>query len=110
MQFESFYRWIQKIYATQDEELDCDEFLDAIPRYVDMEVAGDATNPYLPQVEIHLGHCSQCQDLYLTLRDAAQLEEQSTPQIPLELATDPIPQPDTRTIGADSPLPGETAF
>ena len=124
MQFESFHQWVQQIYATRDEELDCDEFLDAIPQYVDMEIAGDAANPHLPEVEIHLGHCHHCKDLYLTLRDVALLEDrqttladqqvaladqQVTQQLSPGLATGGIPQPDAPTNVIDSPLPGEMA-
>ena len=115
MQFESFHQWVRQIYATRDEELDCDEFLDAIPQYVDIEIAGDAANPHLPGVEIHLGHCHQCKDLYLTLRDVAMLEDRQTAladqqvaqRLSPGLATGGIPQPDAPTNVIDSPLPGE---
>lgn len=76
MHFNLFQGWVRQVYATQDEELDCDGFFEVISEYVDMEVAGEKTNPHVPQVEHHLGQCPHCQDLYLTLRDAALLEDQ----------------------------------
>ena len=73
---ESFQQWVRHIYATQDIELDCDEFFEAIPKYVDTEVAGEKTNPRFQKIEHHLRQCPHCYDLYLTLRDAALLENQ----------------------------------
>ncbi len=114
MSYKLFHQWIRQIYTTQDEELDCDEFLDTIPQYVDVEIAGGATNPHFPKVEIHLGHCPECQDLYLTLRDVALLEDQQTVledqqaihSFSSELATDGIPRPDSPSSVTDSPLHG----
>ena len=78
MRLETFRKWIRQIYATRDEELGCDELFEAIPRYVDMELAGEKTNPHFSEVEHHLSQCPHCYDLYLTLRDAALLESQET--------------------------------
>jgi hypothetical protein len=69
-----FRQWVRKIYATQDNELDCDGFFEAIARYVDTEVAGKKTNPTFPEVEHHLKQCPYCYELYLALREAALLE------------------------------------
>jgi predicted anti-sigma-YlaC factor YlaD len=78
--FEWFRKWVRQIYTTQDEELDCDGCFEAIPEYVDMEVAGEKTNPRFPEVELHLRQCPQCYDLYLTLRDVALLESRQVAQ------------------------------
>jgi hypothetical protein len=108
MEFELFHQWIHQIYTTQDEELDCNELLDTIPRYVDVEIAGGATDPQFPGVETHLGHCPQCQDLYLTLREVALLENQQVVQ-PFSLGSvdDGVPQPDAPASITTDPLPGE---
>lgn len=131
MNFESFREWIRRIYATQDEELDCDGFFEAIPKYVDAEVAGEETNPHFPEIEHHLRQCPHCYDLYLTLRDVALLEDrQIDRQAALELAAlqpdDPAsitngfyqafvagsgstPQPhDSANIADDTPSTGES--
>jgi predicted anti-sigma-YlaC factor YlaD len=73
---ESFRKWVRRVYATWDKELDCDGFFKAIPKYVDMEVAGEKANLCFPEIEQHLGQCPECCDLYLTLRDVALLESQ----------------------------------
>jgi predicted anti-sigma-YlaC factor YlaD len=74
MQLASFQKWIRTIYATQDDELDCDGFFEVIPQYVDLEVAGEKTNPRFPKVEQHLRQCPHCHDLYLALSDAVLSE------------------------------------
>jgi predicted anti-sigma-YlaC factor YlaD len=72
----SFHDWIRRIYATRDDELDCDEIFERLPQYVDSIVAGQADPPGFSQVEDHLRQCPYCYDLYLALRDTAALEAQ----------------------------------
>jgi hypothetical protein len=78
MGLETFRQWIRQIYATRDEELDCDELFELVSKYVDMEIAGERTKPHFSEVEHHLSQCPRCYDLYLALRDAALLESQHT--------------------------------
>jgi predicted anti-sigma-YlaC factor YlaD len=85
MHLKSFRRWIQQVYATQDEELDCGQFFDAIAQYVDIEVAGDEASECFPDVKQHMDECADCYDLYVTVRDAAFLERE---QVVSELAID----------------------
>ncbi|MDY7077817.1 MAG: hypothetical protein SXV54_12925 [Chloroflexota bacterium] len=79
MHLKTFRKWIRQIYATRDEELDCNEFFEAIPKYVDVEVTGEKANLRFPEIEHHLNQCPQCYDLYLTLRQAALLESRVEP-------------------------------
>lgn len=74
MHIESFHEWVRQIYTTQDEELDCDGCLEAVPQFVDMEIARENINPRFSEIEHHLSQCPRCYDFYLTLRDAALLE------------------------------------
>ncbi len=74
MHLKSFRRWVQQVYATRDTELDCMQFFNAVPRYVDMEVAGEEASHRYPNVKIHMDQCAECNDLYITVRDAASLE------------------------------------
>jgi predicted anti-sigma-YlaC factor YlaD len=76
MNLRSFRSWIRKIYATKDQEVDCDLVLQAIAPYVDAEVAGDDPTKRFPAVSRHLKQCPMCQDLYLALREAARAEQQ----------------------------------
>jgi hypothetical protein len=89
MRLEMFRKWIRHIYATRDEELGCDELFEIVPRYVDMEIAGERTKPHFSEVEHHLSQCPHCYDLYLTLRDAALLESR------VEMLESQHPEPST---------------
>jgi predicted anti-sigma-YlaC factor YlaD len=86
MRLVSFHDWIRRIYATQDDELDCNAVFDLLPTYVDMEIAGEAPSARFCEVEHHLRQCPYCFDLYLGLRDAALLESrEATPEaVPIE--------------------------
>jgi predicted anti-sigma-YlaC factor YlaD len=75
LKLESFREWIRQIYATRDDELDCDAVFELIPKYVDREVAGEDPTIDLPQVEHHLKQCSRCRDIYVGVLEAAKLEE-----------------------------------
>ena len=73
---ETFRSWIRRIYATRDQEMDCEGFFETIPEYVDVEVAGGEAYHRFPLVYRHMQGCPQCHDLYLGLRDAARSEAQ----------------------------------
>jgi predicted anti-sigma-YlaC factor YlaD len=90
MRLISFYDWIRRIYATKDDELDCDQLLELLPSYVDVEIAGEAPPPHLCEVERHLRQCPYCYDIYLGLRDAARAESEcAVPQeVPVERCHD----------------------
>jgi predicted anti-sigma-YlaC factor YlaD len=74
----SFREWVRQIYATQDDELDCDEVFQRIDKYVDLEIAGEDPAAYYPKVKDHLIQCPRCRDLQQGIRDAAQIEENET--------------------------------
>lgn len=76
MRLTLFHDWIRRIYATQDEELDCDQVFKVIARYVDVEAEGGQARACFPGVAHHLLQCTHCYDLYLGLRDAVALENQ----------------------------------
>jgi predicted anti-sigma-YlaC factor YlaD len=77
MNLSSFRNWIHRIYATKDNELDCDLVFDTIAPYVDAEIAGDDVVRRYPAVAHHLSQCPACTDLYLALREAAHAEQQA---------------------------------
>ncbi len=81
----TFRKWIRRIYATRDEELDCEGLFNVIPVYVDMEVAAKDPEARFPEVKHHLNQCADCYDLYLTLRDVAQMEAHQVASKPAEL-------------------------
>jgi predicted anti-sigma-YlaC factor YlaD len=78
MRLISFHDWIRRIYATQDDELDCDELSELLPTYVDREITGSALPLHASEIEHHLQQCPYCYDLYVALRDVAMLEHRET--------------------------------
>ena len=76
MHLTAFRKWIRNVYATQDEELDCDEVFQTLPEYIDSEVAGEETGQLFPDIAHHLNQCAECYDIYVTVRDAALLERE----------------------------------
>jgi predicted anti-sigma-YlaC factor YlaD len=76
MNLRSFRNWIHRIYATKDQELDCDLVFDTIAPYVEAELAGEDVTQRFPAVTHHLNQCHACTDLYLALREAARAEQQ----------------------------------
>jgi predicted anti-sigma-YlaC factor YlaD len=77
MHLSAFRQWIRNVYATQDDELGCDQVLQALPEYVDSEVAGEDLSQRSREVKAHLNQCAECYDLYITVRDAAFVERES---------------------------------
>jgi predicted anti-sigma-YlaC factor YlaD len=74
---QTFRKWIRQIYATRDQEMDCEGFFEAIPKYIDFEIAGGNANLQFPEVQRHLAQCPRCKDLYDAVREAARLESES---------------------------------
>lgn len=76
MNLSSFRNWIHWIFAAKDQELDCDLVFDTIAPYVDAEIAGEDVAQRYPAITHHLSQCPACTDLYLSLREAALVEQQ----------------------------------
>ncbi len=74
MHLKAFRKWIRRIYSTRDEELDCDGLFELISGYVDLQICGQDADARFPNVKHHLNQCSECYDMYLTLRDVARME------------------------------------
>jgi len=76
-----FTRWIQKVMATEEEEISCSVCFDLVSDYVEMELAGGEIKGPLRRVKHHLHQCQACQDEYKMLRDLVRSEEdpQSSP-------------------------------
>jgi predicted anti-sigma-YlaC factor YlaD len=72
----TFRKWIRQIYATREQEMDCEGSFEAIPQYVDAELAGEDPALRFPELQRHLAQCPRCKDLYEAVRDAARLESQ----------------------------------
>lgn len=69
--FDGLFRHIRE---TVDEEISCTECFDLVPRYVDLEVAGERAETVLPRLRQHLDRCAVCREEYEALRGLARLE------------------------------------
>ena len=65
---------LRHIRETVDEEISCTECFDLVPRYVDLEIAGQAPDAQGPRLRQHLDRCAVCREEYETLREVARLE------------------------------------
>lgn len=67
---------MQRILATEDDELDCEQVAELMARYVDMHAAGESAPRMLAKVDQHLTQCTACAEVYETLLELALLEAQ----------------------------------
>lgn len=74
MSSNAFERLLRLVGRTEEHELSCTECFEALPRYVDLEVAGAAPDRLLPLFRQHLEQCAVCREEYETVRDLARLE------------------------------------
>jgi len=74
LNYTEFTEWLERIYATAETEIDCEQLRALLPATVDLEIAGQAAAPYLAQVKAHLAQCPDCAEEYAGLRKAAELE------------------------------------
>jgi hypothetical protein len=79
MNDDTFERWLQDIYNTQDEEISCSECFDLVSHFVEVEISGQDATAKLPQVKQHLDQCAACRQEYETLRDLARFEDEGGP-------------------------------
>jgi|GEM_PF-6639603 hypothetical protein len=68
------YFFLESILTTEEEELDCQEVMAVIARYVDVEVATGTEPKDMAGVPVHLKHCPHCAQMYQTLRALAEME------------------------------------
>ncbi len=66
--------WIERIYRTEPEEIDCAALYDAIARFVELGVSGQDAASLLPLVQQHLDQCPNCYDLYDALKAVVEME------------------------------------
>ncbi|MGH6834064.1 MAG: hypothetical protein ACREC9_00620 [Methylocella sp.] len=78
MKQKDFIRLIDTIFATKSgDEMLCSEYFDELPRYVDLEVAGQDAAALLPEVKHHMHQCHECEEVYLALRKLVGKENSS---------------------------------
>jgi hypothetical protein len=80
MKQKDFTRLIDTIFATKSgDEMLCSEYFDELPRYVDLEVAGQDVAALLPEVKHHMHQCRECEEAYFALLELVGKENSSHP-------------------------------
>ena len=72
-----YEQWIEKILATEEEEISCTECFDVVSDYVDAELAGVEIQGTFRQVKQHLHQCRACQDEYELLREIVAQDKEN---------------------------------
>jgi len=91
-------RLAQVIVEAPDAKLSCKECRDALPSYVDAEIAGEDTSALFPAVKQHLDLCHGCATEYVDLLEISLLETEGTLPIP-----DSYPSPDLSFLPTSVP-------
>jgi hypothetical protein len=60
-------RLIETVFAARAEEIGCSAFFEALPRYVDLQMAGYDAAQTLPDVIQHIRQCAECEEVYQAL-------------------------------------------
>ncbi len=63
---------VREALQTSDEELSCDDCLDEVDRYVELELAGLDPGSALPMVRDHLRKCGDCREEFEALLAAVR--------------------------------------
>jgi predicted anti-sigma-YlaC factor YlaD len=61
--------WLQRVVATKDHEIDCDELAVTIEVVVEAAARGEDVRASLPAIAVHLDQCPDCQEWFETLVD-----------------------------------------
>jgi len=73
-----FGRLIDTIFAAKaGEEMSCSDYFEQLPRYAELEAAGEDAAARLPEVRHHMHQCPECEEVYLGLLEAMQAEKKS---------------------------------
>ena len=73
-----FGRLIDTIFAAKaGEEMSCSDYFEQLPRYAELEAAGDDAAARLPQVRHHMHQCPECEEVYLGLLEVVRAEKKS---------------------------------
>lgn len=87
MDRKGFAQWLERIYATAETEIDCEQLRAILPAYVDFEIAGGNPAGRFPQAKAHFAQCPDCAEEYIGLRKVAELEARGRlPQVEDSLA------------------------
>ncbi len=71
-----FLHWLEQIYSTRDQEIDCEKLREFLPAYVDFEVTKSSQTPTgdrLELVAVHLAQCPDCAEEHAALFTVARM-------------------------------------
>jgi predicted anti-sigma-YlaC factor YlaD len=71
---EEFTDWVERIYATRDNELDCTQTQTHLAAYVEAQVEGYPIANRLAGLQAHLYQCPDCREVYEALYDLLEAE------------------------------------
>lgn len=95
-----FTNWIDRIYATKEEELDCQQTQSLLPAYVEAEFNGDHFDA-ASAVEIHLYQCPDCKETYQGLYHLVRLEAKGELQSVAEEIEDELSMPHAESTSGE---------
>jgi predicted anti-sigma-YlaC factor YlaD len=67
--------WLQRVVATRDEEIDCDELAVSIEVVVEAAARGEDVRAALPAIAAHLEQCPDCREWFETLVDLTRASD-----------------------------------
>jgi hypothetical protein len=71
------FNWlIRSIFAVREREMLCSEFFEILPRYVELQLAGEDVDRLFPKLNHHLYQCPECNEVYQALVKAVQSEKE----------------------------------
>lgn len=68
---------IERIYATLDQEMDCEQLQSTLAAYVQFELTGADPSKQFPSAHAHLRQCPDCLEDFKGLFAVARLETQA---------------------------------
>ena len=78
MKRKAFGRLIDTIFAAKSgEEMSCSDYFEQLPRYAELEVAGEDAAARFPEVRHHMHQCPECEEVFLDLLDIVRAEKKS---------------------------------
>jgi len=94
-----FQSWVDGIYATEDDVLDCRGFQAVLPAYTEAKLTSQPFDPFVTiKVEAHLHNCPDCNEVYNGLKYVVQKELSEELVTALQTA-----------VSTEAPMPDMTA-
>ncbi len=60
-------KWVREVLSTRPDEIDCDECMEQLDRFVEMTISGRNAAEAMPLVHHHMEHCGCCHEEFEAL-------------------------------------------